>query len=255
MKFHRLTQKLYYQDFYLRRAPAVVVKTGPDFIELDRTVAYPEGGGQEADQGCILLSDGTRIRFNWAKRMYGHSSGLPEFPDVTLDGVIWHIIDPEDAHLIERVQPGSATVVEIDVERRARLSLSHSASHLVYLGVGKVRPDAVANTIGCHIKVDGARFDFAVKSRITAEELQQMTEVANGYVLRNSAISISSHPEFSDARRWHAEGLTIPCGGIHIDQAGPIGELHLKRKAVGAGKERISCTFPQARFETTPYHD
>jgi alanyl-tRNA synthetase len=56
MKFERRTQKLYYEDFFLSEAAAKIVKVGPDYIELDATVAYPEGGGQEADQGTISLA-------------------------------------------------------------------------------------------------------------------------------------------------------------------------------------------------------
>lgn len=255
MKFVRCTEKLYYSDFYLSRTRAAVVKVGPDFVELDATVAYPEGGGQEADQGQLTLADGTVLKFIWVKRIYAHSSGLAEFPDVQLGGVIWHMIDPADQAKLADLAPGQVVTVDIDITRRAQLSLSHTASHLVYLGVGKVRPDAVNNTIGCHIKVDGARFDFAVNDRITAEELQQIAEIANGFVHRDSAIIVSAHPDAPDARLWHTEGMTIPCGGTHLDHTAPVGELRIKRKAIGAGKERISCVFPQARPEFSRYHE
>ena len=57
MKLDRRTRKLYYDDFFLSRADARVVKVGPDVIELDATVAYPEGGGQEADHGTLTFDD------------------------------------------------------------------------------------------------------------------------------------------------------------------------------------------------------
>lgn len=224
-------------------------------MELDATVAYPEGGGQEADQGHLTLADGTELNFIWAKRMYAHSSGLAEFPDVQLGGVIWHMIDPADHAKLAGLAPGQVVTVDIDITRRARLSLSHTASHLVYLGVGKVRPDAVNNTIGCHIKVDGARFDFSIDDRITPEELQRIADIANGFVHRDSTITVSAHPDAPDARLWHAEGMTIPCGGTHLDHAAPVGLLHIKRKAIGAGKQRISCVFPHARPELFRYHE
>lgn len=254
MKFERQTAKLYYSDFFLSQTQARIVKVGPDFIELDATVAYPEGGGQDADTGTIELEDGRSLRFVWTKRMYAHASGLTEFPDVQLGGVIWHMIDPAQHTMLTSITPGSHVTLRIDIERRARLSLSHTASHLLYLGVGQHRPEAIQGTLGCHIKPDGARFDFSVKERFTAEELAQIGATANAYVQRNAAITISAHPQACDARLWHCEGQTIPCGGTHLESTGAIGPLLIRRKGLGAGKERISCTFAQATPDLLPYH-
>ncbi len=254
MKFERRTRKLYYEDFFLSQTQATVVKVGVDYIELDATVAYPEGGGQEADQGTILLPDGRSLRFIWTKKLYAHMSGLPEFQDVKVDGVIWHMINPEDQALLTDVAIGAEVTVIIDIARRARLSLSHTALHLLYLGVGKYRPDAIKNTLGCHIKIDGARFDFGVDERFTCEELARIEEEANGFVSRDARISITVHPSVPDARLWHIEDHTIPCGGIHLDHAAPVGLLQARRKCIGAGKERISCTCPNAEYEIARYH-
>jgi Ser-tRNA(Ala) deacylase AlaX len=254
MKFERRTQKLYYDDFFLSQAKVKVVKVGPDYIELDATVAYPEGGGQEADHGTITLADGRVLRFIWAKKVYAHLSGLAEFPDVQVDGVIWHTIHPDDVAMLAEVQHGSDATVAIDVERRARLSLSHTASHLLYLGVGKFRPDAIKGTLGCHIKTDGARFDFGVEDRFTNEEIAKIEEEANAFVARDVKITVSAHPEAPDARLWHSDGHTIPCGGTHLDHAAPVGRMQVKRKGLGAGKERISCVFPDADFALAGYH-
>jgi Ser-tRNA(Ala) deacylase AlaX len=254
MKLDRHTSKLYYSDFFLSEVNSKIVKTGEDYLELESTVAYPEGGGQEADHGVLVLADGRTLRFIWAKKMYAHSSGLVDFPDVQVQGVIWHMIHPEDQHLLLELMPGLDVTVKIDIERRARLSLSHTASHLLYLAVGQYRPDAIPGTIGCHIKTDGARFDFSVESRITADELMLMEQTANAYQVRNSPVTVSAHQQVPDARLWHCEGQVIPCGGTHLDHLVPIGPLQLRRRGLGAGKERISCTFEQAKPELTRYH-
>ncbi len=254
MKFERRTQKLYYDDFYLSQAKAKIVKVGSDYIELDATVAYPEGGGQEADHGTITLDDGRVLRFVWAQKVYAHLSGLAEFPDVQIDGVIWHTIHPDDVAMLAQVQPGSGATVEIDVERRARLSLSHTASHFLYLGVAKFRPDAIKSIRGCHIKIDGARFDFGVEARFSTEEIAKIEEEANAFIARDVAITVSAHPDAPDARLWHSDGHTIPCGGTHLDHANPVGRIQVKRKGLGAGKERISCVFPEADFALGRYY-
>lgn len=47
MKFHRQTRKRYYENGYLSQCQAAVVKIEADMIELDSTVAFPEGGGRK----------------------------------------------------------------------------------------------------------------------------------------------------------------------------------------------------------------
>lgn len=163
MIFERKTHRLYYQDFLLREAQTRVVRVEKDAIELEATVAYPVGGGQESDHGIIRFENGTTLRFDGAKKLYTHSAGLSEFPGLQVDGVIQHVIVEEDQPQLSRIEQGMSAIVSIDVDRRARLALSHTASHLLYLGIGQIRPDAIKGTIGCHIKMDGARFDFRLR--------------------------------------------------------------------------------------------
>ncbi len=254
MTFKRKTNRLYYQDFHLSEAKARVVRVEKDSIELDATVAYPEGGGQEADHGVIRLESGAALRFNDAKKIYTRLAALSDFPGLYVDGVIQHVIAEEDRQLLSLIEPGMLAIVSIDVKRRAGLALSHTASHLLYLGIEEVRPDAIESTIGCHIKTDGARFDFMVETRFSTDELLAIEQVANGYVHRNASITVSAHQLVPDARLWHCEGHVIPCGGIHITQASVVGPLQVRRRGLGTGKERISCTFPQALLKLEDYH-
>jgi alanyl-tRNA synthetase len=186
--------------------------------------------------------------------MYGHAAGLPGFPDIQVDGIVLHQIHPDDRHLLTRLIPESRVTISINVTRRAALSLSHSASHLLYIAVGIHRPDALANTLGCHIKVGGARFDFGIEHRFTTEDLRKIQETANDFVRRDLAIHLTAHPDISDARSWYCEDHVIPCGGTHIEKTGPIGEIAIRRKSLGIAKERISCDFPHAQLQTDRYH-
>lgn len=254
MKLDRQTNKLYYNDFYLSQATAKIIKVGADYIELDATVAFPEGGGQEADQGSIFFPDGRNIRFTGAKKIYTNFSGLKEFPDVQVDGVIWHLVHIDDQIMLAGLEIGSEVIVSIDIERRSRLSLSHTASHLLYIGVGMHRPDAVKSILGCHIKINSARFDFGIKDRFTPEEITQIEACANQFVKQNSLVSVSTHSIVHDVRFWHCAEQVIPCGGTHVDCCAPIGLLSVHRKSLGAGKERLSCNFPAAIFDVDRYH-
>lgn len=253
-KFERITSKRYYEDPRLYECAAGVVKIGRDYVELDTTVAYPEGGGQESDQGVIVAIDGLAIRFVHARKVYTTKIHIPDMPDIRVDGVIEHIVHDDDKGLLEKLSPGMPVIVRVDVVRRARLSLSHTASHLLYLGVANIRPDAVARTLGCHIRVDAARFDFAVESRFQPAELLEIERLANALVASDSRITMRSHPFHRDARYWECEGQVIPCGGTHIESTRSIGPIVVRRKSMGSGKERIACEFSQAALEADVFH-
>ena len=59
------TQKLYYDDPYLKTFTAVVLSCEPagDLwnIVLDQTAFYPEGGGQPADHGVLKTPSGQEV--------------------------------------------------------------------------------------------------------------------------------------------------------------------------------------------------
>ena len=251
---NRKTQKRYYDDPSLGECVAHVVKVDGNHVELDATVAYPEGGGQDADQGVIVLPDGRQIRFVHARRMYGNRALIPDFPDIQVDGIFEHVVHEDDMALLALLKEGQQVVVCIDRLRRARLSLSHTASHLLYLGVMEVRPDAIAATLGCHIRPDAARFDFGIADRFTAEEVAEIERLANALVSRGSAVRVYAHEQFSDARYWECEGKVIPCGGTHIQSTAAIGPMQVSRKSLGKCKERLAVNFHEATFEATVAH-
>jgi alanyl-tRNA synthetase len=246
---NRKTRKRYYDDPHLTECTAHVVKVDSNHVELDATVAYPEGGGQDADQGVITLPNGRQIRFVHARRMYGTRALIPDFPDIQVDGIIEHIVHDDDIPLLADLTEGLPVVVCIDRLRRARLSLSHTASHLLYLGVMEVRPDAVAATLGCHIRTEAARFDFGIADRFKVDEVTEIERLANALVLRRSAVRVYPHEQYTDARYWECEGKVIPCGGTHILSTAAIGPMQISRKSLGKGKERLSTSFNDAMFD------
>ncbi|MDR2176725.1 MAG: alanyl-tRNA editing protein [Treponema sp.] len=74
---------------------------------LDKTIFYPEGGGQPADRGSV--------------------NGVPLLDVREKDGEILHIVKPEDGG---RLVPGKAELV-LDVKRRLDFTVQHTAQHLL----------------------------------------------------------------------------------------------------------------------------
>ena len=56
-----MTEALFREDAYRTETEAVVLASEPRGIALDRTVFYPQGGGQSGDKGALMLEDGTAI--------------------------------------------------------------------------------------------------------------------------------------------------------------------------------------------------
>ncbi|MBA1232887.1 alanyl-tRNA editing protein [Pseudomonas viridiflava] len=250
----RSTQKLYYNDQYLMSSIVNIVRIHSGAVELDATVAYPEGGGQEADSGTIECPAGT-LRFVGAKKLYGTPIHLQGFKGGKLGGIILHVIHPADLHLLDILAEGMRVRIRIDALRRERLTLAHSASHFLYAAATGVREELKQWTTGCHIKEDSARFDFLVEDPFSADEIHTIESQANYLISLNQAIGHNAVQGFEDARMWSYEGIQIPCGGTHLDRPQRIGNLKIRRKRLGKGKERLICEFPDAVIDTSHYHE
>lgn len=250
----RNTDKLYYKDQYLMSTSTTVVRVHPEAIELNSTVAYPEGGGQEADFGTIELPIGT-VRFVWVKKLYGTPIRLEGFKGGKLGGIILHAIHPDDLYLLEQITEGMVAHVKIDILRRERLTLSHSASHFLYAAAISLRDELKQWTIGCHIKEDSARFDFLVEEPFCADDVTEIERRANELMACNDMIVHHAVQGLEDARLWTYRGIEIPCGGTHLDCPRLIGVLSVHRKRLGKGKERLICKFPSAVIDLSSYHE
>ena len=251
----RSTTKLYYQKPFLKSCQARIVKIVGNKIELNQTVAYPEGGGQEGDKGYIKTSEGIIIKFIDTQKAYGRPIYLDDFPSIKVETIIHHIVSNDDLDALETIKENDLVQVSIDVERREKLSISHSASHLVFVGVGEVRPEAIKNVKGCHIKESSARFDFSISERFEVDEIEKIKTFANEMVLKNYGISSYCHAGEPEALYWEANGHVIPCGGTHLTETSLIGDINLKRKGMGKNSERLIIKFPNANVDVSKYHD
>ncbi|MDX1456397.1 MAG: alanyl-tRNA editing protein [Marinobacter sp.] len=249
----RATEKLYYQDQYLTVCEASIVGVHTEAIELDRTVAFPEGGGQEADHGVIDTPVG-RIRFEQVKRIYGTPQHIDGFKGVKSGGVILHLVHSDDLPLLAKLEDGMPVTVHIDAMRRAKLTLSHSASHFLYAAILDYDASFEESTIGCHIKEGSARFDFLTDERFDADSIDRIQMAANRLIAQDLPIQLGSLPQCPDARYWKYGDIFIPCGGTHLERPRTIGALNVRRKNIGKGKERLICEFPEASVDLVNYH-
>lgn len=245
------TEKLYLTHPFATSCEATIeaIDESKSAIGLDRTVAFPEGGGQAADSGFIKVTD-LIIPFFDVYKLPGRIIFIKDFPTITVDNFIFHKVPPE---ALPNLRIGMKIMVSIDIERRAKTAIYHSAAHLVFLAVGSVRPDAISSVKGCSIKENSARFDFAVKERFSEENLLNITHIANQYVEKDMPIEVFPHDQEKEAWYWRCNNETIPCGGTHIPRTGLIGHITVKRRRMAKDLERILIEVPSIRIPLNLY--
>ena len=212
-----------------------VIDTPSHFVILDRTLFYPEGGGQLGDQGYFYQDENQRINVLDTK---------------VEDGVIIHFTDGF-------LRNGKIDA-EVDSTRRRQLMDHHTAVHIV--------GGAARDILGPHIRQAGsnkgqryARIDLTHHSRMSRDLLDKIEDKANDIVQSNPKVEkiILDRAE-ADARFGfdiyqggppkHQEIRIIKigdfdiqaCGGTHHDEAGNVGELRIVRSSqVQDGVERL----------------
>jgi len=231
------TQLLYYEDAYLREFKAKVLKVSGNYIILDRTAFYPEGGGQPADRG-FLEFNGTKAKVYDVKKTSGN------------------II----VHFIEGPAPKEGEEVKglIDWNRRMNLMRHHTATHLIMGAARRILGEHVWQT-GAQKDVEQSRLDITHPKRLTREEINRIEELANEAVMRNMQVEIFWMPR-EEAERAYGfrlyQGGVVPgreirvvkigdwdveaCGGTHCKSTGEVGLIKIIRtERIQDGVERI----------------
>ncbi|WP_119165693.1 alanyl-tRNA editing protein [Algihabitans albus] len=230
---------LFRDDAYLKSCSAKVVSAGPEGIRLDRTVFYPEGGGQPGDSGLLRLADGTEIRILDTRKGGSHEETLS--------------IPAEGAAL---PQPGSEVTAELDWDRRYRHMRMHTCLHLL---CGLVQGDVTGGQIGA----EKGRLDFNLpdgspdKTWLTAELNRLIQE---DHAVRPTWITeaeLAAQPDLvrtmsvkppsgaGRVRLLEIDGVDLqPCGGTHVSRTGEIGPVEIgKIENKGKQNRRINIRF------------
>ena len=233
-----MTQDLFRSDAYLRECEAKVLRIDEGGIVLDRTVFYPQGGGQAGDSGSLMGPNGVAIAIADTRKAKDEQ-GKP-----TAD--IVHLAAPGQAHALATLRPGDVVVACIDWERRHKLMRFHTATHLLCHLV----PQPVD---GCSITPEYARLDFHMTDPLDKDALTAGLArlVAAAHSLEVGAISdaeLDANPALVKSMsvqppRGSGQVRTIriggagdqahidyqPCGGTHVANTREIGQVVVSR--------------------------
>ncbi|EEY39430.1 alanine--tRNA ligase [Vibrio mimicus] len=207
-------------------------------IVLDNTPFYAESGGQCGDTGVLKTEAG-----------------------------VFHV---EDTHKLGNaiahhgvlaqgvLAKGDQVDAIVDEQRRAAISLNHSATHLLHAALRKVLGEHVAQK-GSLVRAETLRFDFSHLEAMTAAEIKEVERLVNQEIRRNHSIE-TNIMNIDEAKAKGAMALfgekyddqvrvlsmgdfsTELCGGIHASNTGDIGLFKITSEGgIAAGIRRIEA--------------
>jgi misacylated tRNA(Ala) deacylase len=229
------TELLFRDDAYVRSATARVVAADERGIELDRTIFYPQGGGQAGDTGFLVRADGERIAVTGTRK------------GEAFDSVV-HVLAPDGV----RPQIGETLTLELDWDRRYALMRLHTALHVMSCVV-------VAPVTGGNIAPDKARLDFDIDMSLL--DAARIAAETNGLVGRGiptetvwiTDAELDARPELvktmsvqpprgaGRVRLVRIPGIDLqPCGGTHVRNIAEIGGIRVLRiRSEGKRNKRV----------------
>lgn len=209
------TEKLYYIDSFLREFTGTVLRCEPDRnawkLVLDRTLFYPEGGGQPADHGVLKTSAGEEIQVT----------------DV-------HEKDGEVIHTCAApVETGETVTGVIDWPRRFDHMQQHSGEHIIS---GILCERYHCDNVGFHLGAETVTIDY--NAEITWEQALEAERQANEVIWEDrpvetaypdrealAALDYRSKKELTGKVRivTFPEADCCACCGTHVARAGQVG--------------------------------
>ena len=209
-----MTEKLFYQDSFLREFSGTVLDCREDrgqwVVVLDKTAFYPEGGGQPADHGTL--------------------GGVKVIDVREKNGEVLHFCDG-------KVDIGAVVDGTIDWERRFDFMQQHSGEHIVSgILCGKFGCD----NVGFHIGHELVTIDF--NTELSTDNLIFVENAANQYIWGDHPIHIDyPSPAELDALEYRSkkaltgqvrivswpEADCCACCGTHVKSSGQVGMVKL----------------------------
>ena len=232
-------EEIFRQDAYARSCEAKVLAVNErGGIVLDRTVFYPNGGGQPGDSGWLIIGD-RKVKILTAVK--------GETP-----GEVVHV--PDEAS--EAPAAGDDVVAELDWERRHSHMRIHTCLHLLsavlsypvtggQVGDGKGRLDFDIPEGGLDKEVIAEKLNalIAADHPVVAEWITEAELDAQPDLVKT--MSVRPPTGAGRIRLINIDGKDLqPCGGTHVARTGEIGPVIVRKiEKKGRQNRRVSIAF------------
>ncbi|GHU51063.1 alanine--tRNA ligase [Clostridia bacterium] len=213
-------------------------------VILDKTVLYPEKGGQKGDKGVISSAErgrSNKVFVSDCIRVAGNK--------IAHIGVVGQ----------NEIRVGDYVMVTVDKKNRLKTSQNHTATHLLQKSLRMVLGHHVEQA-GSMVSPNHLRFDFTHFAPLTEEELEKVELIVNEKVMEFLPVVTQELP-IEEAREKGAmalfgekygdtvrvveigHGVSIEfCGGTHVDNTGKVGIFRiLSETGSASGTRRIEA--------------
>ena len=207
---------------------------------LDRSPFYAEGGGQLADSGKLVLSNGAEIEVDDVQQpvpgLYVHRGRVTKGEAVT----------------------GLNGIGQVDLLRRKAISRAHTATHLIHKAFREALGET-ATQLGSENSPGRLRFDFPSPKPVPQSVLNDVEERVNEVLLSDLGVSAQLMSQ-DQARAMGAMALFGEkygdvvrvvsvgdwahelCGGTHAQRSAQLGVIKfLSEQSIGAGTRRVEA--------------
>jgi alanyl-tRNA synthetase len=215
-----VTERLYYQDCYLRefRAQVVEIADGGRRVYLDRTAFYPTSGGQPFDTG--MLGGATVIE----------------------------VIDEEEriAHVLDAPIAEGDVDGKIDWQRRFDHMQQHSGQHLLSAVLEELFKSP---TVSFHLGAEVCTIEVTAAS-LAPRQMEQAEERCAEIVGEARPLGISFEDAAAGLRKESQRSGTLrvvaiagidrsACGGTHVSTTAEIGPVAIRKTEKIRGNTRL----------------
>jgi len=227
---------------------------GTGIVILDKTPFYAESGGQVGDKG-LLIFDGKEIGIADVQLLEG--------------GIVLHKIEEASKPLLDGLT-GQEAIAVVDSPSRKGIKRAHTGTHLLHAALRHVLGDHVVQS-GSKVEDDEFRFDFTHFRAMTKEELDEVSDIVNKWVLEDHKVSVIS-TTLREARDMKAMALFegkydedvrmieigYPqevisrelCGGSHLSNTTEVGLFIITAEiGIAAGVRRIFAITGQKAYK------
>ncbi len=232
------TQFTGYESLEERTTVTAVSDDGQVRIKLARSPFYAQGGGQVSDGGVIECADGDCRAIVREVLRVGDDQAV--------------VVEIERGELHD----GEAVVARVDRAARHATQANHTATHLLHAALRERLGDHVRQA-GSYVGPDKLRFDFTHGHGLSADELRDVEDRVNEWIVRNDAVA-PRETTLDEARGLGAMALFGEkygdvvrmvevgdgsysrelCGGTHVGRTAEIGLLKISSESSSAANVR-----------------
>ena len=230
--------------------------SAPLLVKLPESPFYAAGGGQVSDTGTLECERGDcRARVQEVFRL-----GDDQVLSVVLEA--------------GELAPGERVVARVDHAARHATEANHTATHLLHAAL-RSRLGSHVRQAGSYVGPDKLRFDFSHRQALSREELRDIEEQVNEWILANDPVRPIT-TTLEEARRLGAMALFGEkygdvvrmvqigdgqysrelCGGTHVTSTAAIGLLRIVSETSSAANvRRIEALTGPAAVSLLRTHD